>query len=93
MVLISNGNSEIGAHVRRDLGYLICLMHLFRSGALTNLNLKKNLLSITHAQRFTLPSYISIHAYIKRIRNMGILLDGLALIFPRVNLPDSCDGG
>ena len=29
--------SEINAHVRSDIGYLICLRHLFRSRAVTNL--------------------------------------------------------
>ena len=63
---IYNGNSGIGAHVRRDLGYLICLMHLFRSGALTNLNLKKILLSITHAQRFLSYHLISVSMHTSR---------------------------
>jgi len=31
MVLKINGNSEIGAHVWSDLGYLICLRHMFIS--------------------------------------------------------------
>ena len=31
MVLISDGNSAIGAHVRNTLFYLICLRHLIRS--------------------------------------------------------------
>ena len=31
MVLILGGNSEIGAHSRRSLCYLICLRHLIRS--------------------------------------------------------------
>ena len=35
MVLI-DGNSEIGAHVRSNLCYLICLRHLIRSRAVTN---------------------------------------------------------
>ena len=30
MVLIIYGNSEIGAHVRSNLCYLICLRHSFR---------------------------------------------------------------
>ena len=37
MVPILDGDSEIGAHVWRDLGYLICLRHLFRSTAFTNI--------------------------------------------------------
>ena len=36
IVLILYGKSEIGAHVRSDLGYLICLSHLIRSRAVTN---------------------------------------------------------
>ena len=36
MVLILDGNSEIGAHIRRNICYLICLMHLIRSKAVTN---------------------------------------------------------
>ena len=38
MVLILDGNSEISTHALSDLGYLICLWHLFRSRALTNQN-------------------------------------------------------
>ena len=37
IVLILDSNSGIGTHVRSDLGYLICLRHLFRSRAVTNL--------------------------------------------------------
>ena len=33
MVLILDGNSEIGAHVRSNLCYFICLRHLIRSRA------------------------------------------------------------
>ena len=33
---ILDGNPEIGAHVRRNLYYLICLMHLIRSEVVTN---------------------------------------------------------
>ena len=36
MVLICDGNSEIGAHVESNLCYLICLRHLIRSKAVTN---------------------------------------------------------
>ena len=38
IVLILDGISEVGAHVRRNLGYLICLKHLFTSRAVTNRN-------------------------------------------------------
>ena len=37
MVLILDGNSDVGAHVRIDLGVLVSLRHLFRSRAVTNL--------------------------------------------------------
>ena len=33
MVLRLDGNSELGTNVRSDLGYFICLRHLFRSRA------------------------------------------------------------
>ena len=36
-ILKLDGNSEIGAQVWRDLGYLIYLRHLFRSTAFTNI--------------------------------------------------------
>ena len=36
--LIFDGNSEIGAHVRSILCYLICSRHLIRSRAVTNRN-------------------------------------------------------
>ena len=36
MGLILDGDSEIGAHVRIDLGYLICSRHLLRLRAVTN---------------------------------------------------------
>jgi len=37
MVLILNGNSEIGADVWIDLGYLICPRHLFKLRAVTDM--------------------------------------------------------
>ena len=37
MVLILDGHSDIGARVRSNLCYLICLGHLVRSRAFTNL--------------------------------------------------------
>ena len=37
MVLILDGNSEIGTQVWSDFGYSICLRHLFRPGTVTNL--------------------------------------------------------
>ena len=36
IVLILEGNSEIGEHVRNNLRYLICLSHLIRPRAVTN---------------------------------------------------------
>ena len=36
MVLILDGNSEIGAQVRSNLCYLICLKHLIRNKAVSN---------------------------------------------------------
>ena len=36
MVLISDGNSEIDAHVRSNLCYVICLRHLINSRVVTN---------------------------------------------------------
>ena len=35
MVLMSDGSSEIGAHVRSNFYYLICVRHLIRSRAVT----------------------------------------------------------
>ena len=37
MVLILYGNSEIGAHVRTNFRYLICLRHMIRSKAVANM--------------------------------------------------------
>ena len=36
MVLVLDGNTEIGTHVKRNLEYLICLRHLIRSKVVTN---------------------------------------------------------
>jgi len=36
MVLILDGNSEMGAHVRSNLLYVICIIHLIRARAVTN---------------------------------------------------------
>ena len=44
MALILDDNSEIGAHVARHLGYLICLRHLFRSKAVKILKREKKTL-------------------------------------------------
>ena len=51
MVSILDGDLEIGAHVRSNHGYLICLMHLFRSRADTNLIFLEVLFSYTRKQR------------------------------------------
>ena len=52
MVVKLDGNLEIGAHVS-DLGYQNCLMHLFRSKAVTNLIYfsEKDPFPFTRAQR------------------------------------------
>ena len=52
MVLIIDGNSEIGTHVRNNLCYLNCLRHLLRWRAVTNriFFLRKDLFSFMHAQ-------------------------------------------
>ena len=39
MVRILDGNSEIGAHVRSNLCFLICLRRFIKSREVTNLNL------------------------------------------------------
>ena len=36
MILISDGNSEMGAYVRSNLYYSICLRHFIRSRSVTN---------------------------------------------------------
>ena len=36
MVLILDGNSEIGAHVKSNLSYLFCIRHLIKRKELTN---------------------------------------------------------
>ena len=41
MVLIFDGNSDIGSHVRSNFCYLICIMHFVRSSAVTNRILQK----------------------------------------------------
>ena len=40
MVLIPDGNSEIGVHVWSEIGILICIRYLFRSMVDTNLKLR-----------------------------------------------------
>ena len=49
-VLIYDGNSEIYAHVRNNLFYLICLRHLIRS--------------VTHIDYLTCATFLSYHSYI-----------------------------
>ena len=51
IVIILDGNSEIGAHARSDLGDLICLSHLSRTRAVINLIFQEDLFSSRHAQR------------------------------------------
>ena len=52
MVLILDGNSEIGAHVGSNICYLICLRHLIRSRVVSNsiYFLEKDLISLMLAQ-------------------------------------------
>ena len=49
MALISDGNSELDAHVFRDIGNLICLRHLFRSTTVADF--KKKRFNFTSAQQ------------------------------------------
>ena len=56
MVLILDGDSEIEAHVRLPLCYLICLRHLIRSGGAT---IQKYLVSFMRAQHVR--SYLLIY--------------------------------
>ena len=37
--MVLYGNLELGSHVWVEIGNLICLRHLFRSGAVVNINL------------------------------------------------------
>jgi len=64
MVLILNGNSEIGTHVKSNLCYLICLRHLIRSRVVTNRNLvfslKRFFFLHACATWFELPSTVSM---------------------------------
>ena len=55
MVLIEDGNSEIGANVWINLCYLICLRQLIKSRAVTNriFCLRKESFSFTCAQQVT----------------------------------------
>ena len=41
-VLLFDGNSEIGLQVGSNLCYLVCLMHLIRSRAVTNQKCSEN---------------------------------------------------
>ena len=64
MVRIFDGNSEIGAHARSNLCYLICLSHLIRSRVTdhsvhVDFFLTKDLFSFIHAQHSELPSKMS----------------------------------
>ena len=61
MVLKLDGDSEIGAQVRINLCYLICLRHLIRSRAVTNRIFSTKSLIFLHAcaTRSRLPSNTS----------------------------------
>ena len=51
MILIFDGSSEIGAHIRSDFCYMIVLRHSNRSSAVTGLNYSlKDLFSFIRAQ-------------------------------------------
>ena len=56
MVLILDGNTEIGTHVWSNLGYLIWLRILFRSRAVTAVNLRGK-----KSEKPDFPSYVSYH--------------------------------
>ena len=65
MVLLLDGHSEIGAHVRCHICYFICLRNLKRSRAVTNriLILRKDLFSFMraqHALRYHLIKYLAV---------------------------------
>ena len=70
MVLILDGNSEIGAQVRSNLCYLIWLRHLIRSRAVKNriFFIRKYVFSCVH-NMFELPSNISKAPSPRRIPN------------------------
>ena len=59
MVIILDGNLVVGAHVRRDLCYLTCLRHLFKSKGVKNrisFSTEKTYFPATYSE---LPSNIS----------------------------------
>ena len=61
MVLIFDGNSEIGTYVLSDFGYLFCLRHLIRSRVVTNLIFSSSEITsfFARAQHILRRSYIS----------------------------------
>ena len=61
MVLIFDGNSEIGTNVLSDFGYLFCLRHLIRSRVVTNLIFSSSEITsfFAPAQHILRRSYIS----------------------------------
>ena len=64
MVLILYDNLEIGAHVSKNLYYLICLRHLIRSRAVTNLIfLKTYIFLFACAKCSELPSNLNAKGY------------------------------
>ena len=62
MVLILDGNSEIGAYVRVNICYLICLLQLLRASTVTNriFSPKRPIILYACATCYELPSDISI---------------------------------
>ena len=73
MVPLLDGKSKIGAHLRSNIVYSICLRPLMRWRAVTNRNLfslRKYLFSFMRAQSCRLISNIRLQwAELKRIRN------------------------
>ena len=54
MVLMLDGNSEIGAHVKKNLCYLICLRHLNRIVTNRIFILRKDIFSFQHVLSYHL---------------------------------------
>ena len=58
-----DGNSEIGAHVKSLLCYLICVSHLIKSRAVTDFSLLKTIFLHACATRSWLPSNVNIMSW------------------------------
>ena len=73
MVPLLDGYSEVGAHVRRNLCYLICLRHLIRVRAVKNriFPQKRHIFIRACAPCSELPSHISTMINLTRkLRNL-----------------------